>query len=1759
MKLYKPVELQTYITRSTSGPGKVAGDFGFTRSPADWTYIESEKTAFVANPTAARWTGPRTSVLPIPPATTFEYGTGKDAIDKTKLILLHSAALWALVKNDTTVKNLVKTELLWFAAQPKLQMSNPNIWSLNSGHSDGFYMFEISISTINLLYAYDYVEEVFTSAEQATMQAWFKGIADFMRDQFTRDLNSKFVSRTVPIEQYVYKEGSTPTVRATSGGSEGGVAIQPWDTWPLARHYNNRKSHMAALSALYGAKYGSQSHMDEAKKFSREVIAFMVRGDGVFAELERSDDDSIPSKGLNYALTTITSLLQIADACARTGDYSMYNFKTKFGLGGSASTVDKGIEWMILEWGKYLNGTKKVYSRGGVVGDENYRIDGVQSNWILCGQVSHFTLASLYYKNPAIKSIYTMDTTKGYYSIPTANIASNGQLQYYQSMVGFGHGLFKFGGFEAIDVYAPVPVAPAAPASINLTSVTTSGFTVNWSIVQGAASYRLDVSSTSDFSSFVGGYQNITVSGVSQVVTGLNDNIVYYVRMRAVNAVGTSGNSIVINTRTIDIPDVDPTPINPNLVLRKEIEGNYTVVTDTDGDIGENVDVNRSGGKDVKIWDVGDKISIAWNVPLNRYSIKFKARCGNSTNKTAHRASYRVAINGLVQPYTLDEFSIGPLESGYGGSYWGIFVLDKVVSLSSGSNTITIEALAAFQGVDYIEFYKLEDNTVTKYTNDQLVGIAKIQGTTPVNTHDDFYNQVKTQTVPVTVSSQSIALQTQVGSTVEGTIKGLSSTTTPTPPTTPIVPEFTLTIPTNVSIGVYLPDGTKIRSLFENLAHNAGTHQIYWDGKDEAGVAVANGSYQFNVTTGNVSGDWEGVIGNNSVDSSGQYVWRGFDRLYDFTILGNYGYAGIGYNEGQTSHVKWLLTDSHRRLKILPASGADANMEVRKVTNDGTNIFWAGVDPFSGNKNLSFIMATKATDDTQYTFSSGASYKCIRGRTYSSVIGKLDQAGSDITGLAVQKTGNFLFASRKGIGGGTLYVFHRGTGAAVQTISIAGVDKLAVDSSDNLWVHSGATVTKYIVNSDGTVSSTGVTIAGLSSPQGLGCKNTEVFVLDGGVSQQIKRFSTSGAAIETIGQAGGYATNSLVYDDKFFFNDGAAKVSGSAIGFLPSGNYMVLDTGNNRIQMYNSSNVWTDRIVFLPKCWSCVVDKTNPTRVFADFWEFAVDYTKSLGANNGSWTLKNNWGYNVPANKDDIQKRLQFLTTIQGRTFACQPVGSTWEIVELKANGTMIFTGRTFARDFVQMYPDGSLRRFNAILTGSNTPTWYIKACTGLDAIGPVWGPETIVATAPAKTNLDPVPYGNKLVSMTMGEITTSNILVSFDGHIPIYGSAGDHIGGIKVGTNKWLWRGAPSTHVGYTGIYPKNGAYDLGNSVQYAGTKAVVQDNYILWGYHGEFWKGGQVNKYNVLTDKGLMVGQFGTTTWDVSHLGEAAPQMAGNAFHPNFVKYNGEYYLYHNDESFHGGIHRWKLTGLPLVREQFINYTLDSTKPLVNPEKGIDLLIGLPGLATPLATGNGWTVNAAGFIDSGFFGNYYGVKSGVKTHGREKDIWWWLFSPTARTEYITRDLGTNSGLLSYSLNMQVSFEDTMPNNGSNVQSQATTDGGQYLELLDASGKIIARWFHSESFGGSFPISVWGGNQLLGTDSETNMKLITWRPANLTVSVDSTGVRYKYANFTEKTAPLIDPTADRTSPKTFRVVVFKNTGTTYARTGSVANLKLYK
>ncbi len=104
-------------------------------------------------------------------------------------------------------------------------------------------------------------------------------------------------------------------------------------------------------------------------------------------------------------------------------------------------------------------------------------------------------------------------------------------------------------GFSPFPIEVTVLLIPPDPVATAATAIGQNSFTANWTSSLNADGYLLDVS-VDDFNTFETGYENLPVSGTSQVVTGLLPGGTYKYRVRSLNGSGTSGysNDITVST-----------------------------------------------------------------------------------------------------------------------------------------------------------------------------------------------------------------------------------------------------------------------------------------------------------------------------------------------------------------------------------------------------------------------------------------------------------------------------------------------------------------------------------------------------------------------------------------------------------------------------------------------------------------------------------------------------------------------------------------------------------------------------------------------------------------------------------------------------------------------------------------------------------------------------------------------------------------------------------------------------------------------------------------------------------------------------------------------------------------------------------------------------------------------------------------------------------------------------------------------------------
>ncbi len=739
---------------------------------------------------------------------------------------------------------------------------------------------------------------------------------------------------------------------------------------------------------------------------------------------------------------------------------------------------------------------------------------------------------------------------------------------------------------------------------------------------------------------------------------------------------------------------------------------------------------------------------------------------------------------------------------------------------------------------------------------------------------------------------------------------------------------FHLSTAATTSAGVFDRDGTLVRTLWSGVHRAAGEHTADWDGLDDGGHLASDGPYEVRILSDDVRYTWEGVVGNTSDRFTGPTLYHAYDIILGMAVAGSSIYLATGYNEGATSAFKTTTADPQQRISILGA-GLRTGAITCYVTTDGTNVYWSGSDAFIAEN--SFVYVTRVSDDREASLAKAVPIPVTYGRTYHSAIDRVGGAGSTITGIAVQHAGPYLFVARSALD--RLDVVNKSTGAVIRTLRFPHPTALVADGNDDLWmVLEHRTVTKYHVGFDGSLRAI-TRISGFSEALALAVSpdNRTLAVADAGSAQQVEGFDNTATfhsvRLWTLGEAGGYANGPDITDDKFYFHDFTDitfKPHGTDWTFLayqPDGSLWVGDSGNDRSERFGTGRTVLDRIQYIPGFYSVSADPKDPSRVFANLLEFHVDYSKPLGPHNGSWTLVRNWGWGVPARLLDNESLLKWIATLpNGRTYATlgDDTARKLAIVELPPRGNLRLTGIETPTRSYAIEPDGSL---HSVTTCPDSPiVWRVQSLTGFDPDhNPEWAAARIVGISPKLTPEDVCTHG-----WAPWPTTSSGLILAYG---EFSDTGGWHIEALDPATGQWRWKAAPSTNVNYVGSYPNDGHFDIGNNVNaFAGGDLHTSGHHVFWEYHGEKWKNGQTNVWTHLYDDGLMVGQFGVVD-PARSLPEGAAEMAGNAFSSALVTArDGSLYLYQNDESFHGGIHRWHITGLASIREQRIPVSVSS-----------------------------------------------------------------------------------------------------------------------------------------------------------------------------------------------------------------------------------------
>lgn len=748
--------------------------------------------------------------------------------------------------------------------------------------------------------------------------------------------------------------------------------------------------------------------------------------------------------------------------------------------------------------------------------------------------------------------------------------------------------------------------------------------------------------------------------------------------------------------------------------------------------------------------------------------------------------------------------------------------------------------------------------------------------------------------------------------------------------TTAMVFDFDLPRERTTSAGVYAADGSLLRTLWRGERLAAGRHTRRWDQRLDDGRMASGGPYNLRLIHHDIRYQWDGVVGNTSAQA-GRVPHRSFLMPQSLAADGNQLHLGMGYNEAQTAIQGLQVGDPQR-----PASRVthtDPFIGFGLIASDGERLYAANT---GGLDKGGFVVAFAIADGAQALFAEGLPLclnrmgdgNCFHHQTYRSVIARRTADQPLATGLAVQRNGNLLALAYGSENRVHVYDKHSGRKLSEWSVPLAAHsnNQLAMSVDGDLWVVSTAAVLRY--TAIGTQARLVSTLGGFSKPLAVAADPQDdgaLWVADGGDSQQLRHHGRSGAADVVIGQRGGLSGQATVASDRLCFSFDTRQEH-TALAVDGTGHVWVVDTCNNRLQRYSRGGAAADTVAWLPASYVAAVDSQQPHRVFANFLEFEVDYTRALSA-PGAWRLLRNWLPSLPAalRDSDTANRgfggFRAVTSLaNGRSYAQMTVAGQGLIVELTAAGIAREVLRLAApagpQSAAVLQPNGDLH--HAADEGPRQVV-YRRRLEGFDSSGaPRWAAQaTVLASVPMQAGAPYHRMGTFTgVSGPRWPVTESGQVLWFNPAVDA--SDGLHLGAVALGSTQWSWRASPSGPLDGRGSFQTRSA---DATIQYGGNVAMALGRAVVYGYHGEFYSDqgngrvGQANQFMHFLDNGLFVGQFGVTS--TRGVDAAEPGKSGNAFSPSLVRAAGRTYLFHNDESTWGGVHRWEIQGVDDIVE--------------------------------------------------------------------------------------------------------------------------------------------------------------------------------------------------------------------------------------------------
>lgn len=260
--------------------------------------------------------------------------------------------------------------------------------------------------------------------------------------------------------------------------------------------------------------------------------------------------------------------------------------------------------------------------------------------------------------------------------------------------------------------------------------------------------------------------------------------------------------------------------------------------------------------------------------------------------------------------------------------------------------------------------------------------------------------------------------------------------------------------------------------------------------------------------------------------------------------------------------------------------------------------------------------------------------------------------------------------------------------------------------------------------------------------------------------------------------------------------------------------------------------------------------------------------------------------------------------------------------------------------------------------------------------------------------------------------------------------------------------------------------------------------------------------------------------------------PGMAGNAKLGGLAFQNGSYFLYHNDEWYHGGKHRWRIDGIGTVTLAPPVTVSWNSASYVPPSNGPpDLLASLPFQQANLPNNSGgWVRNPTSDTTTPVLNVYTNACHGWRFSTRDLVMYGQNTSGSPTTSTLSKSW-TRTGSGDWNMDAEVAF----------VFIGASPTRALYIDILDNNGKKIVR-IENSGYPPSGFVGIFLNNGAVAVSPTFDPSSAMWdlyyfaipRALKVVASVLAGTLQVTYGDYTSVPVGVLDAGADITKPSQF-------------------------